>query len=288
MQDELLQLMMKFKLCYQIPGSQESYITPQLLTENQPAYEWPESNNLHLRYTYDFMPKGILTQFIVATHSMIADLRYVWKSGVILKKDQAAAEVIEHYGKREVTIRVVGKRKKELLTIVTYELDKIHDSYRRLKYDKLILCNCSHCKISPVPHFYRFEILRKFANDRQRQIQCQHSYQMVEVLSLIDDVMDRTQLFRNVRDFEVVQPDYDLKRIRTLLIEGFSEAELSQFCYDEAAFRPVYTELAQISGLAAVADRLLKFAKRRVLIETLLDWAKATNPAKYTDLQPYF
>lgn len=50
MQDELLQLMINFKLCYKIPAG-ESYIAPQLLTDNQPYYEWDEKNNLILRYT---------------------------------------------------------------------------------------------------------------------------------------------------------------------------------------------------------------------------------------------
>ena len=58
-QVELLQLMCKFKLCYEIPGQSGFYIAPQLLTENQPEYEWDEINNLMLRYTYEFMPKRL-------------------------------------------------------------------------------------------------------------------------------------------------------------------------------------------------------------------------------------
>ncbi|NES05536.1 MAG: hypothetical protein F6K22_23620 [Okeania sp. SIO2F4] len=53
---------------------------------------------------------------------------YVWKSGVILKKNQARAEVIEYYGKREIKIRIYGQQKRDLMTIVTHELDKIHSS----------------------------------------------------------------------------------------------------------------------------------------------------------------
>ncbi len=98
MQDELLQLMINFKLCYQIPGNRDTFIAPQLLTENQPDYAWDESANLIMRYTYEFMPKGIITQFIVAMNALIAEQAFVWKSGVILKKDQTRAEVIEHYG----------------------------------------------------------------------------------------------------------------------------------------------------------------------------------------------
>ncbi len=93
-QDELLQLMIKFKLCYQIPNTSDTYIAPQLLTEAEPTYPWEKTNNLILRYTYEFMPKGIITQFIVAMHKHIWQQEYVWKSGVILEKDQTKAEVI--------------------------------------------------------------------------------------------------------------------------------------------------------------------------------------------------
>lgn len=199
MRDELLQLMINFKLCYQIPGTGD-YLAPQLLSANQPDYGWPESNNLILRYTYDFMPKGILTQLIVAMHRWIADQRYIWKSGVILRKDRTAAEVVEYYDQREIKIRIAGRHKKELLTIVTYELDKIHGSYRRLKYDQLIPCNCAACKDSQDPHFYPFEVLQKFTEDQQESIQCQKSYDMVSVWGLIDDVLDKRRMFGDERD----------------------------------------------------------------------------------------
>ncbi len=193
MQGELLRLMINFGLCYQIPGSRNSYIAPQLLTDNQPYYDWDEADNLYLRYGYDFMPKGIATQFIVAMHTWIADQECVWKSGVILDKDETKVEVIEHYDKREIRIRIAGAHKRDLMTVVMHELDRIHDSYHRLRYDKLIPCNCAKCQDSREPHFYRFDILQKFIADRQKSIQCQNSYDMVDVLGLIDDVMDRIE-----------------------------------------------------------------------------------------------
>ncbi|MEH2287892.1 COR domain-containing protein [Nostoc sp.] len=196
MHDELLCLMINFKLCYEIPRSQGKYIAPQLLSANQLPYNWDETNNLILRYTYEFMPKGIITQFIVAIHELINEQKCVWKSGVVLSKDQTKTEVIEYYGKREIKIRVSGRHKRDLMTIVTHELDKIHDSYKRLKYNKLIPCNCHTCKDSQEPHFYFFEILRQFVADKQERIQCQKSYQMLDVLSLIDDVMDRRELLQ--------------------------------------------------------------------------------------------
>ena len=188
---ELLELMKKFQLCYQIPGNKNAFIAPQLLSDNQQKYDWDESSNLILRYTYpDFMPKGIITRFIVAMHQYIDQQKYVWKSGVILAKDSARAEVIEYYGKREIRMRVTGNNQKKLMTIVTHELDKINDSYnRRLNYQKLIPCNCETCHGSQKPYFYELKKLEERRNNGKRTIECgNYPYIDVEVLSLIDDI----------------------------------------------------------------------------------------------------
>ncbi len=209
MQDELLQLMINFKLCYQIPSS-EFFIAPQLLTGNQPQYPWENTENIILRYTYEFMPKGILTQLIVAMHTLIAKENYVWKTGVVLEmNDETRAEVIEYYGKREITLRIVGKRKKELMTIAIYELDKIHRSYPHLKYNKLIPCNCAKCALRQDPHFYRLETLQRFADNNQDLIMCEMSFEMVSVKGLIEEVTDRRESMLVDRHKSNTQPVRD-------------------------------------------------------------------------------
>ncbi|MDZ8264638.1 COR domain-containing protein, partial [Nostoc sp. ChiQUE01b] len=189
MRDELLQLMMRFKLCYEIRDRRDTYIAPQLLSMEKAYYTWDERNNLILRYTYDFMPKGILSRFIAETHPWIEQQTLVWKTGVVLSKDQTRAEITEQYNRREINIRVAGNSKKELLTVITHELDKIHKSYERLKYQTLVPCNCESCKDSQTPHFYRQEVLYKFRDNNRYQIQCQDSGDMVDVRRLIDDVL---------------------------------------------------------------------------------------------------
>ncbi|MGF1978943.1 MAG: COR domain-containing protein, partial [Nostoc sp. CmiSLP01] len=193
MQDELLHLMMRFKLCYEIPGNPENYIAPHLLSNNQPDYNWDESNNLILRYTYDFMPKGIITRFIVEMHSLIEQQTLVWKTGVVLSKEQTRAEVIEQYNQREIKIRVAGKRKKELLTVITHEMDKIHKSYERLQYQTLVPCNCDKCKNSQTPYSYPLSELYEFRDAGDYQIQCRKGRLMVDVRRLIDDVLLTSQ-----------------------------------------------------------------------------------------------
>ncbi|WP_427162498.1 COR domain-containing protein [Aliinostoc sp. HNIBRCY26] len=188
MRPELLRLMMKFKLCYEIPSSPGIYIAPQLLSANQPEYNWDESNNLILRYSYDFMPKGMLSRFIVETHNFIEQQTLVWKTGVVLNKDKTRAEVIEHYHQREIKIRVSGNRKKELLSSVMHELEKIHNSYERLKYQTLVPCNCARCKNNQSPHSYPLNTLHDFLDARQDKIQCQKGFGMVDVRGLVDDI----------------------------------------------------------------------------------------------------
>ncbi|HYX18547.1 MAG TPA: COR domain-containing protein [Nostoc sp.] len=244
MHDELLRLMINFKLCYEIPRSQGKYIAPQLLSANQPSYKWDETNNLILRYTYEFMPKGIITQFIVVMHELINEQQCVWKSGVVLSKDQAKAEVIEYYGKREIKIRVSGRHKRDLMTIVTHELDKIHGLYKRLKYDKLIPCNCDTCKDNQKPHFYKLENLRNRLDHQRYDIECDISFKKANVLSLIDDVMDRRELVKaeqqtsgdflpnpsvtiggNVGTVNVIQP---LKQENNFMIEPSKQEDNSK------------------------------------------------------------
>ena len=133
MRNELLELMIKFQLCYQIPNRDNIFIAPQLLSPNPPQYAWDNANNLRLRYKYKyFMPKGIITLFIVAMHEYIDLQKYVWKNGVVLSQNDSRAEVIEYYEQRKITIRVSGTNKRKLMTIITQTLDRINRSYQKI------------------------------------------------------------------------------------------------------------------------------------------------------------
>ncbi|MEM6254193.1 MAG: COR domain-containing protein, partial [Cyanobacteria bacterium P01_D01_bin.156] len=191
--DELLQLMMKFKLCYQIPGTNDEYIAPQLLGDNQPDYIWDKSNNLLLHYRYDFMPKGILTRLIVEMHKFIEAQTLVWKSGVVLTNGAARAEVIELYHRGEIHLRVSGVRPEELRTVITHEIDQINGSFERIRVQKLIPCNCSTCDGNENPYFYQLDKLyERIANNKQT-IECgKPPYEDVRVRGLIDET---SQLF---------------------------------------------------------------------------------------------
>lgn len=221
--DELLALMMKFQLCYAIPRQTDHYIAPQLLGEQPPDYEWSSENNLHLRYKYEaFMPKGILTRLIVVMHPHIAtdDEQLVWRTGVVLEKDNTHAEVVEFYHRREIRIRVVGKYKRDLLTIITYELDKLHKPFHRLKFDKLIPCNCPTCQAADEPYFYRLDILKTRLEHGKEVIECDKPpFETVQIRPLLDDV-------------GATYPTEDLPALLRQLESVFNDEELKTVCFE--------------------------------------------------------
>lgn len=85
----------------------------------------------------------------------------------------------------------------------------------------------------------------------------------------------------------VIASDYNLWNIRTLLNEGFTDAELRRLCYDEPKFRPVYDELAQGTGKAKIIDHLLEYAERKLQFDHLLALVRKLNPDRYEKHQPY-
>ncbi|OCQ90932.1 COR domain-containing protein [Limnothrix sp. PR1529] len=139
----LLQLMKEFALCYEIPDCKGRYIAPQLLEKERLDYDWDNTDNLILSYRYQFKPKAIFPQLIVALHEQIEQIEEtfrVWKHGMVVTNGSARAEIIEddRYSEANITIRVSGSNKRQLLTIVGHELDKINRSYDRLTYEVLI------------------------------------------------------------------------------------------------------------------------------------------------------
>jgi Leucine-rich repeat (LRR) protein len=205
--DELLELMENFKICYPIPGQRGHYIAPQRLPLEAPKYDWDDTDNLIVRYKYDFMPKGIITRLIVEMHRLIcrpnidpssgaASGDIVWRDGVLLADNYAKAEVIENYHQREIRIRVSGTPKNYLLNSIRHKLREIHDDYdKRLKYQELIPCNCSQCKGSQNPYSYDFEDLRDRLANRKYTVECGKppSYEEVQVRRLIEDFPDYSQ-----------------------------------------------------------------------------------------------
>jgi internalin A len=179
---ELLQLMTKFQLCYALDDG-KSFIAPQLLSSEQPVYFWNSSNNLSVKYAYKFLPKGIITRLIVSLHHLIVG-GLVWKTGVILERNNTRAEVIEAYAASQIVVRVSGADGQGLLAIIDEQLQRLHRSFHGLVVDRYLPCQCLECQTSLTPYYFSLEkLLRMAAKDCA--IQCHDSADMINAAELV-------------------------------------------------------------------------------------------------------
>jgi Leucine-rich repeat (LRR) protein len=221
MHPELLALMKEFKLCYQITnrvgfgnryGLTNTFLAPQLFEESQPDYDWDETDNLIVKLKYGFMPKGLISQFIVRMHRYVKELETAWKHGVILEKtDTVYAEVVSLYAQQGIRIRVRGNDNKRFLDIVLEEFDKIHSLFEGIKVDKFIPCNCSLCKMMnwKGKYYFKYEVLKRAYATNILDIQCQESFQSVNVHRLINE----TLIAKQMEDFSRTSKEYERMKI---------------------------------------------------------------------------
>jgi hypothetical protein len=111
-----------------------------------------------------------------------------------IKKDETKAEIVEYYNNREIIVKIFGKCKRKLNTIIMYELEKIHQSFNRLNYEIELPCNCSICFENENPHYFSFEVIQEFIEENQQYIQCLKSKKMVDCLTLREEVVDISKL----------------------------------------------------------------------------------------------
>lgn len=188
LKDELLELMIKFELCYPLEDN-ENFIVPQLLPVEPPAdLDWNNDKNLIVRYRYDFMPRGIFAKFLINVYRYISDQGLIWKEGAVLKRMQSRAKIVENYRDRELKIRVQGEGGIDFLNILLDELDAIHRHFPNLHVEKLIPCHCKTCINSPKPYFYEYEKLLRRLERGKETIECEESFEEMNVRALVHGI----------------------------------------------------------------------------------------------------
>ncbi|MCV6636987.1 COR domain-containing protein [Candidatus Albibeggiatoa sp. nov. NOAA] len=196
-----------FEICYPLTcESDDAYITPQLLPETAPIYDWDSKENLNFRFQYKFMPEGILARLIVRLHDLILkqnDKQLVWRKGVVLTDNGCQAQVIEDENNRNglnvIDIAVCGNpnERKYLLRKIREEVREIHKKwFKNIEVDEMIPCHCDDCKDSSQPHFYEFTLLQKYIDKAEPKIKCEKDLKTVGVKSLLEGVFEQDELKR--------------------------------------------------------------------------------------------
>ncbi|MEL6813764.1 MAG: COR domain-containing protein, partial [Cyanobacteria bacterium J06598_3] len=187
MHDVLIELMKNFRLVYEI-GTTGNLVAPQLLPQSTPDYPWDTAHNSHMQLRYDaFMPKGIFWQFAVTMYRYIHNHDWVWRNGMILRRGDTWAEVIENINLRRISLRFYGPSIAEFRAVIIDELDNISGAFHNLEYDKMIPCQCSECTGSNHPHFFKYAFLKKRQEARRRfTADCEISDQDVQINLLLE------------------------------------------------------------------------------------------------------
>jgi internalin A len=180
---ELLQLMIKFELCFNLQGTQD-YIIPELLSPKKPPCNWNNEQNLRFEYHYKFMPAGIISRFIVRQHQRIEGNCY-WKNGVILKYEGARALIESDTLQRKLIIRIGGIDKTGLLAIIRSEINSIHETLNHPEVQEMVPCICSQCIEAQKPFFFEYETLKRFVAKNRRTAPCNSSAEDISIEQLI-------------------------------------------------------------------------------------------------------
>ncbi|MEB3301591.1 MAG: COR domain-containing protein [Cyanobacteriota bacterium] len=192
MHPELLALMEKFELCYQLPDQNiDTWLTPQLLSPSAPQAftDWAQADDLVFTYQYDFLPKGLISRLMVRMHRFVRRPELCWGSGALFEQGstQLLASLASPSG-QEIELRARGPEAKALRDVIASDLDALNATFEGLrgKVRKLVPCICSQCRQSTNPARYEEQRLLKRKQDRRLSIECPDSYQDVSVLELLD------------------------------------------------------------------------------------------------------
>jgi hypothetical protein len=195
---ELLALMEKFEICYRLRDeNRPTWLAPQLLPPDRPAElkDWGRPGDLVLRYKYHFLPKGMLSRLTVRLHRYVRDPKMAWVDGVLFREPslrEKATDVLVQIlpAGDEIELRARGPESKELISVVSADLDALNDTFKGLRerVNKRIPCNCEACKAAATPRFFDYKELLRFREFGEREIVCPERFQKVRVIELLDGI----------------------------------------------------------------------------------------------------
>jgi internalin A len=138
-QSYILSLMEYFELCYTL--SDNRILIPDLLDKKTPHFEIDDRDALRYIVQYDFLPRNVISRFIVRMHKDIKDdLR--WRTGVVLedRELQTTAVIKSDENDREISILVTGygKQKRDYFSTIRKTIRDINDSFEKLESKELV------------------------------------------------------------------------------------------------------------------------------------------------------
>jgi internalin A len=139
------------------------------------------------------------------------------------------AEVPDKGG--EIVLRARGPERKELLSVISADLDALNDSFHGLKdlVSKWVPCNCKRCRKLTEPEYFEQERLQKRKQDDKLKVECPASYEDVDVLELLDGIrVDQLPGWAKDENASKLPSQESGNNIRTIKIFLASSSELEK------------------------------------------------------------
>jgi hypothetical protein len=132
---------------------------------------------------------------MVRMHRFVPRPELAWVSGVLFERDDTQLLVTTTAKGSEITLRARGPERKALLSVIASDLDALNASFAGLgeKVHKRVPCVCSECALSASPEMFDERKLLKRRSDNRMTVECDASYEDVNVLELLDG-LDLEQL----------------------------------------------------------------------------------------------
>ena len=136
----ILGVMEEFELVYRI-GRRNVYLVSGALAEDIPErLNWDLDGGVQLkfRYTYDVLPKSVMSRFIVRMHPFQKEGEgSLWRSGIVLETGGCEALVQAHANQRYIDIVLQGKGNRiRLLAKIHAHFEEIHRSFEAIGVEK--------------------------------------------------------------------------------------------------------------------------------------------------------
>jgi len=139
----ILEMMVKFELCFDLDHSKDRKLIPDLLPKKSPNLADLEhwNDTLRFEYHYDLLPSSVISRFIVRMNAFIYDKTY-WRYGVVLISEDKLnkALVKADLDANKIFIFVDGRAdsRKDLLSLIRADLRKIYNTIPKLQFEQKI------------------------------------------------------------------------------------------------------------------------------------------------------
>ncbi|MFN3851055.1 MAG: COR domain-containing protein [Spirosomataceae bacterium] len=183
-----LRLMLEvFKIAFPKRHRREDYILPARLSSIPDEKRWKNTESyLRLEYYFDFMPRGIVNQVSAELSKMILTDESVWNNAVILKNDDAQAQIIEEYHYRKIHIKAKGRNASGIVAIIKNSIEGIINEYRGVIPIIKVPCNCNDCNYSPNPTLFDYNQLITLLIEKGRtNVTCNESDSKLNIEELL-------------------------------------------------------------------------------------------------------